>query len=143
MSNPTVILSVRVQSQVADANLGTVLKKLVLIRKIMAASWAAGFPADGILLNPADWAAIEIDLLTTAAGQTLYSVSEGGQARLFGVPVIQSTGMTADNVAVGAFAQAYMIHNREGVGTKLAKRACGLGAVKPQTQRAAISASAR
>ena len=81
----------------------------------MAASWAAGFPADGILLNPADWAAIEIDLLTTAAGQTLYSVSEGGQARLFGVPVIQSTGMTADNVAVGAFAQAYMIHNREGV----------------------------
>lgn len=100
---------------IADAALGASLKKLVLIRKIMAASWAAGFPADGILLNPADWAAIEIDLLTTAAGQTLYSVSEGGQARLFGVPVIQSTGMTADNVAVGAFAQAYMIHNREGV----------------------------
>ena len=100
---------------IADAALGSSLKKLVLIRKIMAASWAAGFPADGILLNPADWATIEIDLLTTAAGQTLYSVSEGGQARLFGVPVIQSTGMTADNVAVGAFAQAYMIHNREGV----------------------------
>lgn len=104
---------------IADAALGTSLKKLVLIRKIMAASWAAGFPADGILLNPADWAAIEIDLMTTAAGQTLYSVSEGGQARLFGVPVIQSTGMTADNVAVGAFAQAYMIYNREGVVVEL------------------------
>jgi len=99
----------------ADANLGSTLKKLVLIRKIMAASWAAGFPADGILLNPADWATIEIDLMTTAAGQTLYSVSEGGQPRLFGVPVIQSVGMTADNVAVGAFGQAYMVHNREGV----------------------------
>lgn len=100
---------------IADAALGSTLKKLVLIRKIMAASWAAGYPADGILLNPADWATIEIDLMTTAAGQTLYSVSEGGQPRLFGVPVIQSVGMTADNVAVGAFAQAYMIHNREGV----------------------------
>lgn len=100
---------------IADAALGSTLKKLVLIRKIMAASWAAGFAADGILLNPADWAAIEIDLMTVAAGQTLYSVSEGGQPRLFGVPVIQSVGMTADNVAVGAFAQAYMIHNREGV----------------------------
>jgi HK97 family phage major capsid protein len=100
---------------IADAALGTTLKKLVLIRKIMAASWAAGFAADGILLNPADWAAIEIDLLTTAAGQTLYSVTDNGQPRLFGVPVIQSVGMTADNVAVGAFAQAYMIHNREGV----------------------------
>lgn len=100
---------------VANADLGTVLKKLVLIRKIMASSWAAGWPADAILLNPADWATIEIELMTTAAGQTLYSVSEGGQPRLFGLPVIQSVGMTADNLAVGAFAQAYMVHNREGV----------------------------
>jgi HK97 family phage major capsid protein len=99
----------------ANANLGSTLKKLVLIRKMIADTWAAGYPADGILLNPADWATIEIDLLTTAAGQTLYSVSEGGQPRLFGVPVIQSVGMTADNVAVGAFGQAYTIYNREGV----------------------------
>ncbi|MBK8773123.1 MAG: phage major capsid protein [Rhizobiales bacterium] len=90
-------------------------KKLILIRKMLADTWAAGFPADGILLNPADWATIEIELLTTAAGQQLYSVSDGGVPRLFGVPVIQSIGMTADNVAVGAFGQAYMIHNREGV----------------------------
>jgi HK97 family phage major capsid protein len=99
----------------ANAALGSTLKKLVLIRKMIADAWNAGFPADGILLNPADWATIELDLLTTAAGQTLYSVTDGGQPRLFGIPVIQSIGMTADNVAVGAFAQAYMIHNREGV----------------------------
>lgn len=99
----------------ADANLGSSLKKLVLIRKMMADSWAAGYPADGILLNPADWATIEIDLLTTAAGQTLYNVNAGGQPFLFGVPVIQSVGMTADNVAVGAFRQAYTVYNREGV----------------------------
>lgn len=99
----------------ANAALGSTLKKLVLIRKVLADSWAAGFPADGIVLNPADWAAIEIDLLTTAAGQTLYSVSEGGTPRLFGVPVVQSVGMTADNFAAGAFGQAYMVHNREGV----------------------------
>jgi HK97 family phage major capsid protein len=95
--------------------ISSTLKKLVLIRKMMADSWAAGFPADAILLNPADWATIEIELMTTAAGQTLFSVSDGGQPRLFGVPVIQSVGMTADNVAVGAFGQAYMVHNREGV----------------------------
>ncbi len=100
---------------IADADLGSTLKKLVLIRKMIAASASAGFPADAILLNPIDWAAIEIDLMVTAAGQTLYSVTDGGQPRLFGIPVIQSVGMTADNVAVGAFGQAYMIHNREGV----------------------------
>lgn len=100
---------------IANAALGSTLKKLVLIRKVLADSWAAGFPADGIVLNPADWATIEIELMTTAAGQTLYSVSEGGQPRLFGVPVIQSVGMTADNFAAGAFGQGYMVHNREGV----------------------------
>jgi HK97 family phage major capsid protein len=91
------------------------LKKLVLIRKMIADSWLAGYPADAILLNPGDWATIEIELMTTAGGQTLYSVSEAGVPRLFGLPVIQSIGMTADQVAVGAFGQAYMIHNREGV----------------------------
>lgn len=100
---------------IANAALGTTLKKLVLIRQIMAASWAAGYPADAILLNPADWAAIENELLTTAAGQTRLSYDAGGQARLWGLPVIQSVGVVADTVAVGAFAQAYMIHNREGV----------------------------
>lgn len=99
----------------ADADLGSTLKKLVLIRKIMGDLWAAGYPADGILLNPADWSTIEIDLLTTAAGQTLLNYTDGGQPRLWGVPVIQSVGCTADIVAVGAFGQAYMVHNREGV----------------------------
>jgi len=99
----------------ADANLGATLKKLVLIRKIMADSWAAGYPADGILLNPADWATIEIDLLTTQAGKVPFNINAAGQPVLFGVPVIQSVGMTADNVAVGNFRQAYTVYNREGV----------------------------
>ena len=80
-------------------------KKLVLIRKIMADLYAAGFPADAIVMNPADWATIEIELLTTAAGQTLYSVTDGGQPRLFG----------ADTIQVGRFSEAYMVYNREGV----------------------------
>jgi len=99
----------------ANAVLGATLKKLVLIRKIMADLYAAGYPADAIVLNPADWATIEIELFTTAAGQTLYSVNEAGQARLFGVPVIQAIGMAADTFQVGRFSEAYMVYNREGV----------------------------
>ena len=100
---------------IADAALGTTFKKFVLIRKVMAALYAAGYPADAIVLNPADWAAMEIELMTTAAGQTLYSVSEGGQARLFGIPVVQAIGMAADTFQVGRFSEAYMVYNREGV----------------------------
>jgi HK97 family phage major capsid protein len=100
---------------IANAALGSTLKKLVLFRQIMATLYAAGYPADAIVLNPADWATIEIELMTTAAGQTLYSVNEGGQARLFGVPVIQAIGMAADTFQIGRFSEAYMVYNREGV----------------------------
>lgn len=100
---------------IANAALGSTFKKFVLIRKVIADLYAAGFPADAIVLNPADWAAMEIELMTTAAGQTLYSVSEGGQPRLFGLPVIQAIGMAADTFQVGRFSEAYMVYNREGV----------------------------
>ena len=90
-------------------------KKLVLIRKIIADLTVAGYPPDAIVLNPADWATIEIELFTTAAGQTLYSINDAGQARLFGLPVIQAIGMAADTFQVGRFSEAYMVHNREGV----------------------------
>jgi len=99
----------------ADASLGSTLKKLVLIRKMIADTWAAGYPAEAILLNPADFAQIEIDLLTTAAGQVRVAVDAAGVMRLWGVPVVQSVGVTADTVAVGAFSQAYTLYNREGV----------------------------
>lgn len=99
----------------ADANLGATLKKLVLIRKIIGDLEAAGYNPDAIVLNPADWATIEIDLFTTAAGQTLRSVSENGTPMLFGRRIVTSVGMTADNVAVGAFNEAGTIYNREGV----------------------------
>lgn len=102
-------------SNATIAAISTTFKKLVLIRKVIADLYAAGYPADAIVLNPADWATIEIELFTTAAGQTLYSVNEAGQARLFGLPVIQAIGMAADTFQVGRFSEAYMIYNREGV----------------------------
>lgn len=99
----------------ANAALGSTLKKLVLFRKVIADLYAAGFPPDAIVLNPADWATIEIELFTTAAGQALYNVNSAGQAFLFGLPVIQAVGMAADTFQIGRFSEAYMIYNREGV----------------------------
>jgi len=66
----------------ADAALGATLKKLVLIRKIIADLWAAGYPANGILLNPADWATIEIDVLTATSNAVRVGVNGAGQQTL-------------------------------------------------------------
>jgi HK97 family phage major capsid protein len=93
----------------------TTLRRIMLIRKVMADLYVAGYPADAIVLNPADWATIEIELFTTAAGQTLYNINAAGQAFLFGLPVIQAIGMAADTFQVGRFSEAYMVYNREGV----------------------------
>lgn len=101
--------------------IGTVLPKCVLIRKVIADLKAAGYMADAILLNPVDWASIEIELLTTVAGQTLLSYNNAGEARLFGVPVVESVGVAADTFAVGAFGQAGTIYNREGVTVDLSE----------------------
>jgi HK97 family phage major capsid protein len=100
----------------ADAALGTILKKLVLIRKIIGDLEVAGYAPSAIVLNPADWATIEIDLLvagTSNAARVAYD--EAGNPRLFGVPVVKSVGMTADTFAVGDFRQHGNIYDREGV----------------------------
>lgn len=99
----------------ADANLGSTLKKLVLIRKIIGDLEAAGYNPNAIVLNPADWATIEIDLFTTAAGQVRVNVNAEGVPTLFGRRIVSSVGMTADNVAVGAFSDHGTIYEREGV----------------------------
>ena len=101
--------------------LGSTLPKLVLIRKMIADSWAAGYPADAILLNPADFAAIEIELLTTTSNAVRVQVDANGVMRLWGVPVYQSVGVTAGTVAVGAFGQAYTVYNREGVTVEMSE----------------------
>ncbi|MCP4800600.1 MAG: phage major capsid protein, partial [bacterium] len=52
----------------AAADIGTTLAKLVLIRKMIGDLRAAGYLPNAIVLNPADAATIDTDLLTTNAG---------------------------------------------------------------------------
>lgn len=99
----------------ADANLGSTLKKLVLIRKIIGDLEAAGYAPNAIVLNPADWATVEIDIFTANTNVIAFKYDEGGNPMLFGRRVVTSVGMTSDNVAVGDFTSAGTIYNREGV----------------------------
>lgn len=99
----------------ADAALGSTLKKLVLIRKIIGDLEAAGYVPDAIVLNPADWAQVEIDIFTANTNLVAFRYDEGGRPVLFGRRVATSVGMTADSVAVGAYGDHGTIHEREGV----------------------------
>ena len=99
----------------ADANLGATLKKFVLVRKIIGDLESAGYMPDAIVLNPADWATMETELMTVATNAVRVDYTMPGTPRLFGLRVVSSPSMTADNVAVGAFGMHGTIYNREGV----------------------------
>jgi len=100
----------------ADAALGSVVKKLVLIRKAIGDLEAAGYSPNAIVLNPADWAQVEIDIFTTGSANVVpFSYDAAGRPVLFGRRVVTSVGMTADLFAVGDFSSHGTIYNREGV----------------------------
>jgi len=97
--------------------LGTtgVLNKFKLVRKALADLWVAGFIPDAILLNPVDYATMDIEQFSSTSNVNRFQVDAGGVTRLFGVPVVQSNGIAADTFYVGNFGMAGTIHNREGV----------------------------
>lgn len=69
------------------------------------------YGATGIVLNPADWAAIE--LLKDGEGRYLFSnATSGAPARLWGLPVSPSDSMPAGEFMVGAFRTAATIYDR-------------------------------
>ncbi len=100
----------------ADAALGSILKKLVLVRKIIGDLTAAGYSPNAIVFNPADWAQVEIDIFTAGTANVVpFRYDEMGRPVLFGRRVVESVGMTADTFAVGDFTSHGTIYNREGV----------------------------
>lgn len=102
-----------------SGDLGSTLAKLVLIRKVIGDLFNAGYAANAILLNPVDWASIETSLLTVQAGKVPLNYTEAGVPRLWGLPVVQSVGVTADTFAVGAFNEAATVYNRQDVVVEL------------------------
>lgn len=85
-----------------------------LIGKIVGDCWAADYPADAIVLNPADWWTLRL----TKDSQGRYILGDPGESvapSLFGVPVVASNAVTADNVLVASLANAATFYNREGI----------------------------
>lgn len=80
----------------------------------------AFYPVTGIVLNPQDWAAIEL----RKDSQERYiwvNVSDGGMARMWRVPVVESDAITAGSFLVGAFKMGAQIWDREGVTIRISE----------------------
>lgn len=78
----------------------------------------AFLPADGVVLNPEDWAKIE--LLKDAEGRYLYSAfTSGAEQRLWGLRVVESDAIAPGSFLVGSFGTAAQIWDREDAGVEV------------------------
>lgn len=94
--------------------------RLDLIRRVLADCRLSDYGANAILLNPADWAIIEV--LKDSQGRYIVGdPANGAPPSIWGIPVIATAAMTADNFLMGAFDMAATQHNREGVTVALSE----------------------
>lgn len=85
--------------------------KVDVIRVAMLQAALAEFPASGIVLNPVDWA--EIELTKTTDGAYLFANPQNAASpRLWGLPVVPTQSMTSGDFLVGAFNMAAQIFDR-------------------------------
>src|SRR3546814_7545670 len=77
----------------ANADLDT---KVDVLRLAMLQAALAEFPATGHVLNPIDWAEIELTKITDG-GYLFANPQNDSQPRLWGLPVVETQAMTAGN----------------------------------------------
>lgn len=92
-------------TQVGDQQVDVIRRGILLVRK-------SYYSATGIVLNPEDWAAIEL-LKSSGDDRYLFSnATSGAPARLWGLPVSESDALPAGEFMVGAFRTAATIYDR-------------------------------
>lgn len=86
--------------------------KIDRIRWMLLQAELAEYPATGIVLNPIDWALIEI--LKDGEDRYIIGMPQGNlAARLWNRPVVATQAMTVDTALVGAFQLGAQIFDRE------------------------------
>ncbi len=83
-----------------------------VVRLMLLQVALAEYPANGIVMNPIDMAAIEM-LKDTAGGYLIGDPQGTMQKRLWGLPVVETQAITVDKALVGAFDLAAQIFDRQ------------------------------
>lgn len=88
------------------------LSKIDVLRLSILQAHLAEYPANGIVLHPADWA--DIELTKTEDGAYLFANPQGGsEPRLWRLPVVETQAMTVDKFLTGAFQLGAQIFDRD------------------------------
>ena len=84
-----------------------------VLRLMLLQAELAEYPSTGMVLHPADWAAIEL-LKETGTGAYVFANPQSlAQPALWGRPIVTTQAMTIDTALVGAFRMGAQIFDRE------------------------------
>jgi HK97 family phage major capsid protein len=85
--------------------------KLDVIGAAILQNALADLPADGVVMHPADWMGMR--LTKNAAGDYIFgNPQDAVQPRIFGLPVVETSGITAGNFLVGNFRGSATLYDR-------------------------------
>lgn len=77
--------------------------------------WAKGHMADTVIVNPADWSAMEIAREGAGTGMYLYGApGTAGGTSPFGVQIVMSNHMPAGSFLIGNLSGSTMVYQRQG-----------------------------
>lgn len=96
----------------APVTIPTPVTKIDVIRLAMLQSFLAELPPSGIVLNPIDWATIEL-VKDTTGRHIIGNPQDGTAPRLWRLPVVETPAMTVDKYLVGAFDTGAQLFDRE------------------------------
>lgn len=98
-------------SPIAAANISNVTN-IDVLRLAALQSTVAEYFASAFILNPVDWCGIELQKDTQ--GRYIFANPQGSaSANMWGLPVVATNAMDADNFLTGALSQAAQIFDRE------------------------------
>jgi len=87
------------------------------INRLKWTMWAAGEMADVVIVNPADWGAMERTRETTTGGQGQYLYGMPGFAagmNPFGMRIVVTPYLAAGKIIMGSLNRSAMVYNRSG-----------------------------
>lgn len=89
------------------------------LRLAMLQATLAQYPATGIVLNPIDWAKLELEKDTTGR-MLIGNPQNGATPMLWRLPIVETTALAAGTFLAGAFKLGAQLFDREEVGVDVA-----------------------
>lgn len=92
------------------------------VRRAATLSFLAYYEPSGVVLNPNDWEDIELNKDSNGQYLMAVSIQQGGEARLWRMPVVDTPAIAEGTALVGSFGQGAQIYDRETANIRISEQ---------------------